>query len=536
MICIPQHCCHTLWMIVAGFFLYILTGPAARATKPVPVPVFQMSKAVFKVHSPFAHNAYGSGFFIGSPKHFVTAFHNIRFLVDTPHQTFRLQDILLSPRMYPSLDRDQQNLKVSRVLRLDPSHDIVLLEVEGHRGPVLKPASPDLTPHPLNPLTKPGEMYMAGFLGKDSLFKMIKGSYVPRGPHSGQNLLFIQNHESTVQGMSGGPLLNPRGEAVGMVSAVYTTPPPPHPLSPGEKKTKLLRLYPRALKGNISAFQDLINTFKLHFYAHQLILHIIPVENFLETNNTPQAPGPLRDQVQSSLLRGLKNKNLTTNEESLIILATLVESDILHKNHLSREDTGHLLKMIRKEMISLYKTAALKEGGREVQFHLGRVLSTSPHPDEKAQAQKWLTKAARKGHFLAQYDLGRLLIQTGQASPYEEATLWIKSSAEQGYSEAMHILGVLSLNKNNIQEAAKWFRRAAEQDHTLSQMMLSFLLLHPPPPGEDKKEGQKEESREWLVRAMERVLGYPPPEPKPGGFISKLKAPFQAIKCIHLFK
>lgn len=541
MIFILKPHCSPLWPLIRGGFLYpLLCGVQASATPstPLPVPVFQMQQAVVKIHSPFEHNAYGSGFFIGSHRHFVTAFHNIKFLVDTsPDQPFRPQDILLSPRGFPfrDLERDHKTLKVLRVLSLNPLHDTVLLEVEGHSGPVLKASPSDHLDHnSSNSLNLPREMYLAGFLGKNSLFKIIRGSYVPYGSHSRQTLLFIQNHESTVQGISGGPVLNSRGEVMGMASAMYAMDPTSYFLNPREQKAKLLRLYPQALKGRISALQDLIKIFATRFYSHQSIVHIIPVEKFLETNNTFPSPSSLRDQVKSSFFQALKHKNLKTNEDNLIILGTLVESDILNNIHLSREDKTNLLQILRGELIPLYRTAAREEGQREVQFHLGRVLSASHQNHERAEGQKWFKRAAQAGHFLAQYEWGRFLTQTGQPDHYEEGISWIQSSAAQGYNEARHTLGILLLNQNNTSEAIRWLRAAALQDHTLSQMTLSLLLLHHNPRG-NKKEDQ-EEGRKWLRQAMENILGYPPPDPESGGFVSKLGNKFRKIKCFHLFE
>lgn len=93
--------------------------------------------------------------------------------------------------------------------------------------------------------------------------------------------------------------------------------------------------------------------------------------------------------------------------------------------------------------------------------------------DNKAEANKWYSQAfkqatplAENGDARAQYVLYCLYNEgNGVAKDQQEAIRLLKLSAENGYLDAQITLGDYYEKSNNLSEAVKWRKKAAEQIH-----------------------------------------------------------------------
>ena len=94
----------------------------------------------------------------------------------------------------------------------------------------------------------------------------------------------------------------------------------------------------------------------------------------------------------------------------------------------------------------------------------------SPPVDEVTMA------SAEEGDATAQIKVG---LAFDKEENYEEAARWYRMAAEQGVSEAQNNLGVMYKDgqgvKQDFKEAAHWFLLAAQQDNTLAQLNLGWL-------------------------------------------------------------
>lgn len=123
-------------------------------------------------------------------------------------------------------------------------------------------------------------------------------------------------------------------------------------------------------------------------------------------------------------------------------------------------------------------------------------------PTDSAAAQALYRKAAEAGLPEAQCELGQMLESgSGTDNSLEEAAAWYEKSARQGYAEAQYRLAELNFkeasrriqmaavytdeedvqdryiqeHKRDLIEAIKWYRAAAEQEHSGAQFVLGRL-------------------------------------------------------------
>lgn len=131
-------------------------------------------------------------------------------------------------------------------------------------------------------------------------------------------------------------------------------------------------------------------------------------------------------------------------------------------------------------------------------------------PEDYAEALKWYRKAAKQGHANARFNLGNMYnIGRGVPEEHAEALKWFRKAAEQDHANAQFILGniyqgmgAIMANENasdeeitiattfgphdyaglgvppNYTEAAKWYRKAAEQGLVIAQYYICGLYQH----------------------------------------------------------
>ena len=100
----------------------------------------------------------------------------------------------------------------------------------------------------------------------------------------------------------------------------------------------------------------------------------------------------------------------------------------------------------------------------------------------------------------AQYDEGKIYFNRGDNS---EAARWYRKAAEQGYAIAQFNLGIMyELGKGvkqDYEEAVKWYRLAAEQGHAAAQNSLGYMYSNGKGVTQDKSEAVK-----WYRLAAEQ--------------------------------
>ena len=77
-------------------------------------------------------------------------------------------------------------------------------------------------------------------------------------------------------------------------------------------------------------------------------------------------------------------------------------------------------------------------------------------------------KLARNGNPVAQFQLGA-------DGPFHIDRDWLARSAEQGFAAAQYVLGIVAKQSKKWTQAARWYKKAAEQKHAVAQMALSRL-------------------------------------------------------------
>ena len=147
-------------------------------------------------------------------------------------------------------------------------------------------------------------------------------------------------------------------------------------------------------------------------------------------------------------------------------------------------------------------------------------------PEDRKEAVSWLHDAARQGNAEAQDILKKLEKEVAEDSLPEEEMLarayaclegkgvpqdkteaarWFRKAAEQGHGEAQYRLAMLLLSGDGVRrdtaEATRLFRKAAEQGHAKAQFELAVRLFK----GDDVPQ-DKAQAAEWHRKAAEQGL------------------------------
>lgn len=119
-------------------------------------------------------------------------------------------------------------------------------------------------------------------------------------------------------------------------------------------------------------------------------------------------------------------------------------------------------------------------------------------PRDAEEGRIWLLRAAQRGNADAQYELGQLYVTgLGVEQNMDQAMRWLMSASRAGHPAAQFNVGLLyqqdkvPLSSNllaayhgtksreySFQQAAKWYRVAAEQGHAAAQNNLAWLYQH----------------------------------------------------------
>ena len=138
----------------------------------------------------------------------------------------------------------------------------------------------------------------------------------------------------------------------------------------------------------------------------------------------------------------------------------------------------------------------------EAQFNLGTLLSGKGgvHP-KPSQAFHWFEKAAKQNYPQAQLMTATIYEKgIGIEKNHKKAFYWYKKAAENGLAEAQLIVGEIFFNgdrekniQKNLGESRRWLKRAAEKGDTTAQFRLGLLEYNV-----DSKK-----SIQWLTKAAD---------------------------------
>jgi hypothetical protein len=111
---------------------------------------------------------------------------------------------------------------------------------------------------------------------------------------------------------------------------------------------------------------------------------------------------------------------------------------------------------------------------------------------------------AQRGAPAAQFNLGMMYYRgTSNPQDLEEAAKWFRKAAKQNYGNAQLQLGLMYLQGEGVpqdyDEAAKWFRKASEQNHFDAQFQLGLMYLQ----GKGFPQNP-EEAKKWFEKAAKR--------------------------------
>ncbi|MCE5294554.1 MAG: F-box/SEL1-like repeat protein [Chlamydiales bacterium] len=145
---------------------------------------------------------------------------------------------------------------------------------------------------------------------------------------------------------------------------------------------------------------------------------------------------------------------------------------------------------------------AANGGNADAQFLVAArfLLKEGDYTISTSRALEWLAEGHPQNTPKIEYILGRNNELTGNQALAESTILHYKRSAELGYTRAQNRLGVLYEEGNivpqDLEEAAKWYRKAAELGNIDAQVNLAALLLY----------SQPQESLKWALPAAKKGL------------------------------
>ncbi len=123
-----------------------------------------------------------------------------------------------------------------------------------------------------------------------------------------------------------------------------------------------------------------------------------------------------------------------------------------------------------------------EEGNPYAQTYVG-LMYYDGHgvPQDHGEAMTWLSAAAVQDDAYAQFRLSTMyVLGKGVAEDPLTAHTWLRLAAAQGLSAAQVLLGTGYLQRQELDEAAKWYRRAADQDVAIAQhaQLLLGIMYH----------------------------------------------------------
>jgi len=413
----------------------------AKAEDLVPKEVIQAEKAIWKYSNSFVGNQ-ATGFFI-SEKHFVTNFHALM-----PDQIS--QDAFDSTISHVKLSQvgSDRVLRIKKALQISVLYDLAILEIEGEVSDYLHIGDSSLFS---------GDLYISGY--PSGFFSKIthKKEY---GIYKADYRYYISVDHSYLRGASGSPVLNKRGEVIGIAS--YATVNMMVVINSNDLKTLISRGF-GSTSCSLMALKKCIKE---------------EVENLKEKAKKGQvfAQHALAtiyykgEGVEQSYEIAIKWYKLATKQGDILAKFMLA---IMYYH-------GEGTKQNYEEAFRWFKESAEK-GFALAQYALATMYSSGEGVEQNIEESiKWLKLAAKQGYSQAQYSLADIYYYgKGVDKNFAEAFRWYKLAAKQGFARAQYVLATIyyygqKVDKN-IEEAIKWLKLAAEKKFTLAQYGLATM-------------------------------------------------------------
>ena len=139
-------------------------------------------------------------------------------------------------------------------------------------------------------------------------------------------------------------------------------------------------------------------------------------------------------------------------------------------------------------------------GSTGMQYTLGEYYANPDNPKQNLKkAEKWLKKAAERGNSQAAFKLTEIVRSD------KDKMHWLTRSAEMGVAEAQYLLGQDLARNGKLEEAVKWYEKAAAQNLPRAQHVLAGCYRR----GEGVK-ADPAKAKEWYQKAV--AQGYGPSE------------------------
>ena len=364
----------------------------------------------------------------------ITNFHAVSLISE---EGITIEDIILSQEGHSS------SLKVKRILALSSFYDLALMEVEGEVSDYL-----NLREDPVDPKEN---LFLPAY--PNWLFKRLRktGEVLYK---DNQSYAFPVSH-SYLNGTSGGPILDEKGQIVGVVSSAFTN------------IVNVIRL--NHLKKFIEGDTGL-NCSKFIKPKNCVKREMENLENLAE-GGSPYAQYMLAEYYH-------EGKGIEQNyKQALFWRKKAAEQAYIPAQHrlAYMYYTGKGIEKNDGMALSLWKQAA-EQDYTPAQHNLAYMYYTK---EDLERALSWWKKAGEQGYALSQHNLFNMYLNgKGTEQNYERALYWLKEAAEkQGYPPSQHNLALYYSNQETeegYKKAISLWREAAEQGYAVAQNLLGI--------------------------------------------------------------
>ena len=411
-----------------------IEGLKASSLAQVPAEVQSARQAVWRIR--FSSNkgiSQGTGFFI-SPKLLLTNFHVIGSI-----QNFKSVSL--------SQEGNSRELSFKKIIALSALHDLALIETEETVADYLELK---------NIFLDIKELYVLGY--PKGVLTEIKNTGPAR--FESDNLSFMTSHFKQ-GGASGAPVLNQKGQVVGIVKERINN-----------------RLIATALDPSRWIISDVLAPC-LKESAKDCIKKEIEKLKELAQKSNIHAQFVLSEMYFND---EVVEKDLTIGRKWLELAAKQGDAQaqtFLAQMYLNGEGVKKDF-VIAKNWLEL----AAKQGDPSAHFSLARMYYRGEGVKKDfAMAKNYLEFSAWQGDVQAQSLLASLYISgKGIKRDFVKAKNWLELSAGQGYVLAQFLLGALYLNGEGVKKdfviAKNWLELSAGQGHASAQFFLAQMYLN----------------------------------------------------------
>jgi hypothetical protein len=372
------------------------------------------------------------------------------------------------------------NISPARVVLVDPGNDLALLQADVGSKPLPVASSFSL---------KRGEEVMT--LGYPKPFLQGVEQKATFGRVNaitgvGDDIRFAQVDVPLQPGNSGGPLLNARGEVVGIVTSGLR----------GDYENvayavKVDYLRPLLANADVSVSSSRRSS-------------LLPFPRIVENSENSVVmvlgyKGGISGQAGAVSRRGGQNAAPQRFPDLATMIKEAERGNAKAQNALGTAyGDGQNVPKDEYKAVEWFQKAA-DQGDAWGQYNLGLMYFHGRGvPRDTRKAAEWFRKAADQGNAWAQYNLG-LMYASGRGVTKDEikAVEWYQKAADQGFAMAQFNLGwmydelnskVRFIQKNN-RKAVEWYQKAADQEHMAAQYILGAKYYHGEGVIRDRKKG-----------------------------------------------